>query len=65
LSEARVLEDYIVDDQFNKAQVIACTPVVSANRMMRDRQFSTLFIDEAAASTGTHVLDSHHTQPYA
>lgn len=48
LSEARVLEDYIIDDQFGKAQVIACTPVVSANRMMRDRQFSTLFIDEAA-----------------
>lgn len=48
LGEARSLEDYIIDDQFNKAQVIACTPVVSSNRMMRDRQFSTLFIDEAA-----------------
>jgi predicted DNA helicase len=48
LSEARVLEDYITSNQFEKAQVIACTPVVSANRMMRDKQFSTVFIDEAA-----------------
>lgn len=46
--DARTLEDYIVDEQFSKNQVIACTPVVSAGRMMRDRQFSTLFIDEAA-----------------
>ncbi len=48
LHEARTLEDYIINDQFDKAQVIACTPVVSANRMMRDRQFTTVFIDEAA-----------------
>jgi ATP-dependent RNA/DNA helicase IGHMBP2 len=48
IREARTLEDYIVDEQFAKTQVIACTPVVSSNRMMRDRQFSTLFIDEAA-----------------
>ncbi len=48
LQEARTLEDYIVLEQFSKAQVIACTPVVSAGRMMRDKQFSTLFIDEAA-----------------
>ena len=48
LSEARVLEDYILSEQFNKAQVIACTPVVSSNRMMRDKQFTTVFIDEAA-----------------
>lgn len=48
LGEARVLEDYILDDQFSKAQVIACTPVVSSGRMMRDKHFSTLFIDEAA-----------------
>lgn len=48
LKDSRVLEDYIIDEQFAKTQVIACTPVVSANRMMRDRQFSTLFIDEAA-----------------
>ena len=48
LQEARVLEDFILKEQFEKAQVIACTPVVSAGRMMRDKQFSTVFIDEAA-----------------
>jgi ATP-dependent RNA/DNA helicase IGHMBP2 len=48
VSEARVLEDYIVREQFDKAQVIACTPVVSASRIMRDKQFTTAFIDEAA-----------------
>lgn len=48
LNEARVLEDYIINDQFEKAQVIACTPVVSSGRMMRDKQFTTVFIDEAA-----------------
>lgn len=48
LAEARTLEDYIINDQFEKAQVIACTPVVSSGRMMRDKQFTTVFIDEAA-----------------
>ena len=48
LEEARALEDFIVNDLFDKAQVIACTPVVSAGRMMRNKHFTTLFIDEAA-----------------
>ncbi len=48
LHDARILEDYIISEQFDKAQVIACTPVVSSGRMMRDTQFSTVFIDEAA-----------------
>lgn len=48
LKDARILEDYILQDQFDKAQVIACTPVVSAGRMMRGKHFSTVFIDEAA-----------------
>jgi ATP-dependent RNA/DNA helicase IGHMBP2 len=48
LQEARVLEDYILAEQFQKAQVIACTPVVSSSRMMRGKRFTTLFIDEAA-----------------
>lgn len=48
LQEAKVLEDFILQQQFEKAQVIACTPVVSSGRMMRDKQFSTVFIDEAA-----------------
>lgn len=46
--EAGVLEDYILWDQFEKAQVIACTPVVAAGRLMRDLRFKTVFIDEAA-----------------
>jgi len=48
LQEARKLEDYITEDLFDKAQVIACTPVVSSGRLMRNKQFTTLFIDEAA-----------------
>lgn len=48
LQEAKQLEDFILYEQFDKTQVIACTPVVSSGRMMRDRQFSTVFIDEAA-----------------
>lgn len=48
LKDADVLENYILSEQFDKAQVIACTPVVSAGRLMRDKQFSTLFMDEAA-----------------
>ena len=46
--EAGVLEDYILWDQFEKAQVIACTPVVAAGKLMRDLRFKTAFIDEAA-----------------
>lgn len=48
VKEARALEDYILEEQFDKAQVIACTPVVSSGKLMRDRQFTTLFMDEAA-----------------
>lgn len=48
MKDARQLEDYITQDLFDKAQVIACTPVVSAGKMMRNRQFPTVFIDEAA-----------------
>lgn len=48
LHEARNLEDYIFEEQFEKAQVIACTPVVSSGKMMRNKHFSTVFIDEAA-----------------
>lgn len=46
--DASTLEDYILWDQFEKAQVIACTPVVAAGRLMRDLRFKTVFIDEAA-----------------
>lgn len=46
--DAVTLEDYILWDQFEKAQVIACTPVVAAGKLMRDLRFRTVFIDEAA-----------------
>ncbi len=48
LHEAALLEDFIIDEQFNKTQVIACTLVASANKSLRNKQFSTVFIDEAA-----------------
>jgi ATP-dependent RNA/DNA helicase IGHMBP2 len=48
LKEASALEDYILNEQFEKAEVIACTPVISAGRQLRDKQFKTVFIDEAA-----------------
>lgn len=48
VAEARVLEDYIQHEQFASASVIACTLVVAAGRMLRDKQFSTVLIDEAA-----------------
>ena len=48
LKDATVLEDYILWEQFENAQVIACTPVVSSGKLMRDKRFGTVFIDEAA-----------------
>ncbi|HET6991092.1 MAG TPA: AAA domain-containing protein [Bacteroidia bacterium] len=48
LKDATTLEDYIQWEQFENAQVIACTPVVSSGRLMRDKKFATVFIDEAA-----------------
>lgn len=48
LKEATMLEDYIFAEQFDNAQVIACTPVVSSSKQVRDRIFTTVFIDEAA-----------------
>jgi ATP-dependent RNA/DNA helicase IGHMBP2 len=46
--EAEMLEDYLVDEQVMNAQVIACTPVVAAGRLLRDKYFTSVFIDEAA-----------------
>jgi ATP-dependent RNA/DNA helicase IGHMBP2 len=45
--EANAIEDHIIDEQFSKAQVIACTPVGSSSRLMRNRYFDTVFMDEA------------------
>ncbi|MBC7920996.1 MAG: AAA family ATPase [Ferruginibacter sp.] len=46
--EADALEKYLVESQLNGAQVITATLVGAANRLLRGRHFSTVFIDEAA-----------------
>jgi len=46
--EAEQLEYYIVNDILTNAQVIASTMVGASNYQIRDRRFSTVFIDEAA-----------------
>ncbi len=46
--EAEDIERYITDSLLTEAQVIACTPVGSVNRLLGDLEFSTVFIDEAA-----------------
>lgn len=45
---ATELEIKIQSELFNEARVVACTLVGSANKVMMGRNFSTLFIDEAA-----------------
>ncbi len=45
--EAEKIEKFIINDLIEKAQVITCTLVGSANYMIRDRMYSTVFIDEA------------------
>jgi len=48
MKEARVLEDYILDELFNTAQVICCTPVTSTHKGLTRKKFNTLFFDEAS-----------------
>ena len=48
IKEARMLEDYIVDELFKTAQVICCTPVTSTHRGLTKKKFDTLFFDEAS-----------------
>ncbi len=48
IKEARLIEDFIVDDLFNTAQVICCTPVTSVNKHLTKKIFNTLFFDEAS-----------------
>ena len=45
---ATELEVKIDTELFDEARVVACTLVGSANRVMMNRHFTTLFIDEAA-----------------
>jgi len=46
-AEAEKIENFIISDLLVKAQVITCTLVGSANYMIRDKVYSTVFIDEA------------------
>lgn len=48
IKEARLLEDFIVDELFNTTQVICCTPVTSTHRGLQRKTFKTLFFDEAS-----------------
>lgn len=48
IKEARLLEDFIVDELFKNSQVICCTPVTSKHRALQHKKFNTLFFDEAS-----------------
>jgi superfamily I DNA and/or RNA helicase len=48
VKEANLLEDYIIDEELNTAQVITCTPVNASSKFLRNKKFSTLFFDEAS-----------------
>jgi ATP-dependent RNA/DNA helicase IGHMBP2 len=48
IKEARLLEDFIVDELFKTTQVICCTPVTSTHRGLQRKRFNTLFFDEAS-----------------
>jgi len=46
--DARLLEDHMIHQLLQEAQVIACTLIGSNSDYLRGRHFSTLFIDEAS-----------------
>jgi len=46
--EARLLEEYIIEDILKMADVITATPVGLQTRYLENRRFSTLVMDEAA-----------------
>lgn len=48
IKEARLLEDFVVEELFKNAQVICCTPVTSTHRALNRKRFNTLFFDEAS-----------------
>lgn len=48
IKEARLLEDFIVDELFKTTKVICCTPVTSTHRGLAKKRFGTLFFDEAS-----------------
>ncbi len=48
IKEARLLEDFIVDELFKTTPVICCTPVTSTHKALSRKKFNTLFFDEAS-----------------
>ena len=48
IKEARLLEDYVIEELFKTSQVICCTPVTSTHRALNRIRFNTLFFDEAS-----------------
>lgn len=46
--EAVKVEKYIIQDLLSKTQVFTCTLVGSVNHHLKDKEFNTVFIDEAA-----------------
>lgn len=46
--EAHMLEDHMIYDELNQAQVIACTLVGANSSYLHGRTFKSLFIDEAS-----------------
>lgn len=46
--DVRMLEDHMIHDELNKAEVIACTLVGANNSYIFNRTYKTLFIDEAS-----------------
>lgn len=48
IQEARELEDYIIEDSLNNAQVVCSTLVGSSNNFLHSKRFGTVVIDEAA-----------------
>jgi ATP-dependent RNA/DNA helicase IGHMBP2 len=48
LDDAEQIERYITEDLLDKVQVITCTLVGAANRVIRHLQYDSVFIDEAA-----------------
>lgn len=49
--EAFKLEDYISERILSEAQVIVTTIISSSTKILRDRKYSTVFIDEAGQAT--------------
>ena len=46
--ESRALEDYITEHMVDSAEVVACTLTGASHRLITDRLFKTVFIDESS-----------------